>query len=96
MAVSAAELPAMSSELGTAAEIAGALRERLNAGLQQIAYFVIPSVVAFVLLGDVLIAAIYRTGNFKHNDVLFVWAVLSGSSVGLLASTIGRLYSSAF
>jgi putative peptidoglycan lipid II flippase len=28
--------------------------------------------------------------------VIFVWAVLAGSSVGLLASTSGRLYSSAF
>ena len=96
MAVSAAELPAMSSELGTSTEIAQALRKRLTAGLQQIAYFVIPSAVAFVLLGDVVIASIYRTGQFRHDDVLFVWAVLAGSAVGLLASTSGRLYSSAF
>ena len=96
MAVSAAELPAMSSELGTATEIAQALRQRITAGVQQIAYFVIPSAVAFVLLGDVVIATIYRTGHFQHEDVLFVWAVLAGSAVGLLASTSGRLYSSAF
>jgi len=96
MAVSAAELPAMSSELGTPAEIAQALRQRLTAGLQQIAFFVIPSAVAFVLLGDVVVATIYRSGHFQHQDVLFVWAVLAGSSVGLLASTSGRLYSSAF
>jgi putative peptidoglycan lipid II flippase len=96
MAVSAAELPAMSSEMGTSDEIAQALRKRLTAGLQQIAYFVIPSAVAFVLLGDVVIASIYRTGQFRHDDVLFVWAVLAGSAVGLLASTSGRLYSSAF
>lgn len=96
MAVSAAELPAMSSELGTAAEIAQALRQRLTAGLQQIAFFVIPSAVAFVLLGDVVVATIYRSGHFQHQDVLFVWGVLAGSSVGLLASTSGRLYSSAF
>jgi putative peptidoglycan lipid II flippase len=96
MAVSAAELPAMSSEMGTSTEIAQALRKRLTAGLQQIAYFVIPSAVAFVLLGDVVIASIYRTGQFRHDDVLFVWGVLAGSAVGLLASTSGRLYSSAF
>jgi putative peptidoglycan lipid II flippase len=96
MAVSAAELPAMSSELGTPAEIAQALRQRLTAGLQQIAFFVIPSAVAFVLLGDVVVATIYRSGHFQHADVIFVWAVLAGSSVGLLASTSGRLYSSAF
>ena len=96
MAVSAAELPAMSAELGTTAEIAQALRQRLTAGLQQIAFFVIPSAVAFVLLGDVIVATIYRSGQFQHQDVMFVWVVLTGSSVGLLASTSSRLYSSAF
>jgi putative peptidoglycan lipid II flippase len=49
-----------------------------------------------VLLGDIVIATIYRTGHFQRDDVLFVWAVLAGSAVGLLASTSGRLYSSAF
>jgi putative peptidoglycan lipid II flippase len=96
MAVSAAELPAMSSALGTPAEIAEALRGRLAAGLQQIAFFVIPSAAGFVLLGDVIVGFIYHTGHFQHSDVMFVWAVLAGSSVGLLASTSGRLYSSAF
>jgi|HubBroStandDraft_4_1064222.scaffolds.fasta_scaffold06893_3 putative peptidoglycan lipid II flippase len=96
MAVSAAELPAMSSALGTPEEIAANLRQRLQIGLQQIAFFVIPSAVAFVLLGDVVVATIYRSGHFQHADVLFVWGVLAGSSVGLLASTSGRLYSSAF
>jgi putative peptidoglycan lipid II flippase len=96
MAVSAAELPAMSSALGSAVEIAETLRTRLRQGLQQIAFFVIPSAVGFVLLGDVIVATIYRSGHFQHADVIFVWAVLAGSSIGLLASTSGRLYSSAF
>ena len=96
MAVSAAELPAMSSALGTPKEIADALRTRLTRGLEQIAFFVIPSAVAFVVLGDVIVATIYRTGHFQRADVSFVWGVLAGSAVGLLASTSGRLYSSAF
>lgn len=96
MAISAAELPAMSSELGTQEEIASALRLRLTAGLQNIAFFVIPSAVAFIILGDVVVATIYRSGHFGRDDVLFVWRVLAGSGVGLLASTSGRLYSSAF
>ncbi|MFP5237207.1 MAG: murein biosynthesis integral membrane protein MurJ [Acidobacteriota bacterium] len=96
MAVSAAELPAMSSELGTREQIASALRQRLSYGIQQISYFVIPSAVAFAILGDVIVATIYRSGHFQHADVIFVWAVLAGSAVGLLASTSGRLYSSAF
>ena len=96
MAVSAAELPAMSSALGSAEQIAADLRRRLQYGLQQIAFFVIPSAMAFVVLGDVIVGFIYRSGHFQHADVLFVWAVLAGSAVGLLASTSGRLYSSAF
>ena len=96
MAVSAAELPAMSSALGTEDQIAADLRRRLQNGLHQIAFFVIPSAVAFVLLGDVVVATVYRSGHFQHADVIFVWGVLTGSAVGLLASTSGRLYSSAF
>ncbi len=65
MAVSAAELPAMSAALGTPEQIAAKLRARLAAGLQQIAWFVVPSAVAFVILGDVVVAAIYRTGHFN-------------------------------
>jgi putative peptidoglycan lipid II flippase len=96
MSVSAAELPAMSSALGTTDQIAQTVRERLARGLEQISYFVVPSVVAFLLLGNVVVATLYRSGAFNQSDVIYVWAVLAGSAVGLLASTSGRLYSSAF
>ena len=96
MSVSAAELPAMSSALGSTEEIAGALRQRLAQGLQQIAFFVVPSAAAFLFLGNVVVATIYRSGQFTARDVTYVWGVLAGSAVGLLASTSGRLYSSAF
>jgi putative peptidoglycan lipid II flippase len=96
MAVSAAELPAMSSALGTQEEIGTVLRQRLENGLKNISFFVVPSAVAFVVLGDVIVATIYRGGHFTGQDVTFVWGVLAGSGVGLLASTSGRLYSSAF
>jgi putative peptidoglycan lipid II flippase len=96
MAVSAAELPAMSGQLGGEEEVARALRQRLDAGLRQIAYFVVPSVVAFLALGDVVVAAIYQSGRFTHADVIYVWGILAGSTVGLLASTLGRLYSATY
>ncbi len=96
MSVSAAELPQMSSALGNEKEVAAALRTRLNSGLRQIAMFVVPSVAAFLILGDVIVAAIYRTGAFKQADVIYVWGILAGSTVGLLASTLGRLYSSTY
>src|SRR5262249_47987291 len=43
MAISAAELPEMASLIGAADERARKLRERLNAGLRHIAFFVVPS-----------------------------------------------------
>lgn len=96
MSVSAAELPQMSGEIGSDSEVAEALRRRLNAGLRQIAFFVVPSVAAFLFLGNVVVGAIYQTGRFKQADTTYVWGILAGSTVGLLASTLGRLYSSTY
>ncbi len=96
MSVSASELPEMSSATGTREEIAKKLRTRINAALGRISFFVIPSAVAFFALGDVVAAALFQTGKFDAQGVRFVWATLCGSSIGLLASTYARLYSSAF
>ena len=96
MSVSAAELPAMSGAVGADSEVAEVLRSRLNAGLRQIAFLVIPSVAAFLVLGDVIVSAIYQSGRFTHADATYVWGILAGSTVGLLASTLGRLYSSTY
>jgi len=96
MSVSAAELPAMSGAVGAGKDVADVLRIRLNSGLRQIAFFVVPSIAAFLALGDLIVAAIYQTGQFKRPDVIYVWGILAGSTVGLLASTLGRLYASTY
>lgn len=96
MSVSAAELPEMSRTIGNEGEVARVLGRRLDAGLRQIAFFVLPSVVAFLVLGDVIVAAIYRSGRFTQADVIYVWGILAGATVGLLASTLSRLYSSTY
>ena len=96
MSVSAAELPEMSSATGTDAERAAYLRGRLESGLRQIAFFVVPSVAGFVALGDVVTGALYQSGAFTREMTLYVWAILAAAAVGLLPSTLGRLYSSAF
>lgn len=98
MSISAAELPAMSGAVGSAdvEAAAAAIRARLDAGLRQIAYFVVPSAMAFLTLGDVIAAAIFQTGRFTAADARYVWGILAGSAVGLLASTLGRLYASSY
>jgi putative peptidoglycan lipid II flippase len=96
MSVAAAELPSMSGEASSDAQGQALLRTRLDEGLRRIAFFVVPSAMAFLALGDVLVAALLQTGRFRHEDALYVWGILAGSSVGLLASTLGRLYSSSY
>ncbi|UOF01751.1 murein biosynthesis integral membrane protein MurJ [Bdellovibrio reynosensis] len=96
MSVSAAELPMMSQATGTDHEIKEYLRERLNRGLAQIAFFIVPSVVGFFFLGNYIVGALFQTGEFKADNTRYVWMVLAGYTVGLLASTLGRLYSSTF
>jgi putative peptidoglycan lipid II flippase len=96
MSVSAAELPAMSRTVGTTEEVSEVLRNRLNAGLRRIAFFIVPSAIAFLGLGDVIAAVLYQTGQFQHDAAVYVWGILAGSSIGLLAATLGRLYSSTY
>lgn len=96
MSVAAAELPEMSSSLGTTEEINAKLRARIVNGKRYIAFFVIPCVCGFLFLGKYCVAALFQTGHFGSQDTLYVWYILMGSTVGLLAATWGRLYSSAF
>jgi putative peptidoglycan lipid II flippase len=92
MAVSAASLPSMSVDAG----VEGKLHAQTESGLRTIAFPVVASVAAFLGLGDVICAALFQTGRFGGRDVNYVWLILAGSTVGLLAATMARLYSSAF
>jgi putative peptidoglycan lipid II flippase len=96
MAISASELPAMSSAVGSTEAVAAQLRARLEAGLSRLAFFVVPSAAAFLLLGDVVAGAFFQTGRQSAADTRYLWLVLMGSTVGMLAATMGRLYASAF
>lgn len=94
ISVAASELPAMAGMYGVSGH--EAVRNRLEAGLRRIAYFTVPSSVAFLALGDVVSAAVLQTGRFTSADAVYVWAILGGASIGLVASTLGRLYSSTY
>jgi putative peptidoglycan lipid II flippase len=97
MSVSAANLAVMSHESGSAQseeETHERLRDHLNRGLRQVAYFIVPSVAVLVFLGDIAASAIFQSGKFLSRDADYVWYTLMGSGVGMLASTLGRLYSS--
>ncbi|MFM2153687.1 MAG: integral rane protein MviN, partial [Pseudomonadota bacterium] len=96
MAVSASELAEMSHATGTGEEVARHVRARMDGGLRRMAFFIVPSAAALLVLGDVVAAALLQTGRFGAGDTRYLWYVLAGSALGLFASTQGRLYASAF
>lgn len=94
MAISSAALPAMSA-VGPE-QRKKALAEHLISGQRLLIVLMVPSVVGFLLFGDVMASLLFERGRFSHADARYVWMVLSGSAVGLMATTIGRFYASAF
>jgi putative peptidoglycan lipid II flippase len=96
MSVSAAELPEMSRATGSTEEIAAILRTRVSVGLRQIAFFIVPSAAAFLAFGDLIAGILFEGGRFSRTASIYSWGILAGAAVGLLASSMGRLYSSAF
>ena len=94
MSVSASELTEMSGH--GAAGVEDAIRDRMGRSLRIIAFMVVPSSATFLLLGDVVAGAVLQTGRFQRSDTEWVWAVIAGSAIGLLAGTMGRLYNSAW
>jgi putative peptidoglycan lipid II flippase len=96
MAVSAAELPEMSSATGDDAARAEHLQTRLRSALRRVVFLVVPSAVAFVAIGRPIVALLFQSGRFGAHDTDVVWMILAGSALGLSAGTQGRLLNSAF
>lgn len=93
MSVAASELPDLAREGTGSME---QLKDRVNAGLRQIYFFVVPSFVVFMILGDIVVAAMFQNGKFGHYDTLQVYAILVSFSLALVATTGTRLFSSTF
>ncbi len=96
MAVSAAELPEMSSATGDEADRAAHLQQRFASALRRVVFLVVPSAVAFIAIGQPIVALLFQSGQFTAEDVHIVWVLLAGSAIGLSAGTQGRLLASAF
>ena len=88
----AAELPELASE----AELADALRARLDRALQQVAFFNVPTAVAYLGFGFLIVGAVFRTGDFRVSESWLVYFALAGLTVGLLAGAFSRLLQNAF
>jgi putative peptidoglycan lipid II flippase len=91
ISISSAALPSISADAHQE-DARDKVRTRVATNAARIAYFTVPSAVSFLALGDVLAATLLQTGRFTAADSRYVWGILAGSAVGLVAATTSRLY----
>lgn len=96
MSISSSELPEMARTTGSPEEKAKALQARLTKALRRLTFFIAPSAVAMMLLGDAVAGTLLQTGRFQESDSALVWLLLAGSALGLAATTKSRLCVSLF
>jgi putative peptidoglycan lipid II flippase len=94
MSVAASELPELSRQRG--AELRDRLARDVERASVRVAYFLVPSTLGYLFLGDVVSAAVFQTGAFGTAEVLVTWGVLAAYALGIPASAQSRLLSSAF
>ena len=93
ISVAASELTELSRQRKDAAHV---LSGRVSKALGTLAWFLVPSTLAYLALGDVIVAALYQTGEFGASETRVTHIVLAAYSLGLMASARSRLLSSAF
>ena len=91
--VAAAELPELSR---MRRQDRAVLAERIAQSLERALFFLIPSAIGYLALGDLVVGALYQTGAFGEAQMLITWGVLSMYALGLPASASSRVLSSAF
>lgn len=91
--VAAAELPELSRMRRQDRDV---LAERVAQSLERALFFLIPSAIGYVAMGDLVVGALYQTGAFGEAQTLITWGVLSMYALGLPASASSRVLSSAF
>lgn len=93
MAIAASELPELSRNPDQISEV---LVPRVRSALERLAYLLIPSVLAYLVLGDVFIAGLFEGGRFGAAGRTVTYAILAAYTLGLAASASSRALSSAF
>ncbi|MDT0631307.1 murein biosynthesis integral membrane protein MurJ [Rubrivirga sp. S365] len=93
MSVAASELPELSRI--SKAELDRFLG-RVSGSVRQIFYLIVPTVVGYLGFGSLVVGAFYQTGQFDLNDTWQVTFVLMAYTLGMTATTAGRLLQNAF
>lgn len=93
MSVAASELPELSRI--SRAEL-DAFLQRVGRSVRQIFYLIVPTVVGYLGFGFLVVGAFYQTGQFDLDDTWQVYFVLAAYTLGMAATTAGRLLQNAF
>ncbi|MEO7997951.1 MAG: murein biosynthesis integral membrane protein MurJ [Gemmatimonadaceae bacterium] len=72
-----------------------ALLERLRGGWQRILFYIVPSTIACIAFGDMIVGLLYRSGKFGAAEQQVVHAVLAAFAVGLVSFGSVKLLASA-
>jgi putative peptidoglycan lipid II flippase len=94
VSVAAAALPEFSRD--SASPALDALRERLRGGWQRILFYMVPSAAAFLVIGDYIVALLYRGGRFGEAEQRVVHVILGAYAIGLVSFGSVKLLASAY
>jgi putative peptidoglycan lipid II flippase len=93
MSIAASELPELSRRRG---QIGDELVPRVRTALERTWFLLVPSALAYLVLGDLFVAALFERGEFSRASTTVTWAVLSAYALGLFASSSSRVLTSAY
>lgn len=93
ISVAASSLPEFSRD--TTGVDNSALLERLRGGWQRVLFYIVPSSIACIVFGDLIVGLLYRSGKFGASDQRLVHAVLAAFSIGLVSFGSVKLLASA-
>lgn len=93
MSVAAAELPEMSRRRG---DERGVLAARVKTALDRLGFVLVPTTLAFLVMGDLFVGALFQGGRFTEASTAATYAVLAAYTLGLPASAASRTLSSSF
>lgn len=91
VSVAAAELPDLSEVEVDDPDARRRFRLRLEGSLGRIAWYVAFTATVYIVVGDVIVAAVFEHGKFTHGDTVAVWLTLAVLATGLLPATASRL-----
>ncbi|MEO7363284.1 MAG: murein biosynthesis integral membrane protein MurJ, partial [Gemmatimonadaceae bacterium] len=93
VSIAASSLPEFSRDTGSFDH--SALTERLRNGWQRLLFYIVPSTIACIVFGDLIVGMLYRTGRFTAADEHIVHSVLAGFALGLVSYGSVKLLASA-